>query len=217
MLSESSSLVRTISERIAAAGADPNFYFRDSVEIVVFGSVAAGLERQDSDIDVLCVGGCEGRLKTDRLDLLAISESKFQERHWQQSELAGHIYVYGIWLQGDSHASHFMGFSQECIEAKRRRVAAFMRRLPEAWEELGPDFRIKYLIKVRREAQRLIRIESHIAVPPTRVLDDVPPDAPERFEVCDRLRKLIGHQHPDFFAAFLKGMLREWDRPSVTD
>jgi hypothetical protein len=217
VLREPSSLVRTIGERIAAAGADPDFYFRDSVEIVVFGSVAAGLERQDSDIDVLCVGSCEGRLKTDRLDLLAISESKLQERRWQQSELAGHIYVYGIWLQGNSYASRFMGFSQECIEAKRRRMAAFIRRLPEVWEELDTDFRIKYLIKVRREAQRLIRIESHIAVPPTRVLDDVLPHAPERFEVCDRLRRLIRHQHPDFCEAFLKAMLREWDRPYVTD
>jgi hypothetical protein len=110
-----------------------------------------------------------------------------------------------------------MGFSKECIEVKRRRVTAFVRRLPEVWDELDWDFRIKYLIKVRRETQRLIRIESHIAVPPTRVLDEIPPHAPERFEVCDRLRRLSKPQHTDFWEAFLKAMLREWDRPYGTD
>jgi hypothetical protein len=39
---------------------------------------------------------------------------------------------------------------------------------------------------------------------------------PERLEVCDRLRRLIGPQHQDFYEAFLKAMLREWDRPYVT-
>jgi hypothetical protein len=217
MARECSSLLQTIGDRIVAAGADPYLYFRDSVEIVVFGSVAAGLERRNSDIDVLFVGSSEGKLKTDQLDLLAISESRSQEGRWRQSELAGHIYLYGIWLQGNSRATRFIGFSKECIEAKRRRVAAFVRRLPEVWHELDWDFKIKYLIKLRRETQRLIRIESHIAVPPTRVLDDIPPHASERLEVCDRLRRLSKHQHTDFWGPFLKAMLHEWDRPYAPD
>jgi len=143
----------------------PVSHLRDAVEIVVFGSVAVGLDRAESDIDVLCVGRHEGKVKTERLDLIWISQAMAEDPRWLGSELAGHIFQYGIWIRGTPRLARFSTVSEECVEAKRRRVAAFMRRLPEAWDELDRDFQIKYAIKVRRETQRLMLLELNLRSP----------------------------------------------------
>jgi predicted nucleotidyltransferase len=143
----------------------------ESTEIVVFGSRSVGLERADSDIDILCIGGFNLKLKTAHLDLNAIQTKETRESHWLNSELASHIAEYGSWIKGTPDWIVRVHIGEEAIEAKRRRVAAFMRALPDKWSGLYEGFREKYSIKLRRETQRLLFLERGEPIPPTKILD----------------------------------------------
>ena len=46
-----------------------------------------------------------------------------------------------------------------------------MRHLPGSWHALEDSFRVKYSVKVRREAQRLLLLRRDVPIPPTRMLD----------------------------------------------
>ncbi len=73
--------------------------------------------------------------------------------------------------QGDAKVERGSPDGRQAADTKRRRVAAFMKHLPESWSKLEEGFRNKYSVKVRREAQRLLLLEREIAIPPTRLLD----------------------------------------------
>jgi predicted nucleotidyltransferase len=143
----------------------------ESTEIVVFGSRSVGLERADSDIDVLCIGNFNFKLKTAQLDLNAIRAREVGETHWLNSELASHIAHYGTWIRGVPEWIDRVEIGQSVVQAKRRRLAAFMRALPDRWRGLEEGFRQKYATKLRRETQRLLLLERGTPIPPTRMLD----------------------------------------------
>jgi hypothetical protein len=162
--------------------------FEESREIVVFGSRSFGLERADSDIDILCIGELDFRLKTTRLDLIAMPVKAITNMRWLGSELASHIVEYGTWIKGTCRWRSDVHLGNAAVENKRRRIAAFMRALPDAWITLDECFRRKYATKLRRETQRLLLMERGTPIPPTKILDSFW-DSFSRspFEVRDRL------------------------------
>ena len=59
----------------------------EASEVVVFGSMSVGIDRPDSDIDVLCIGGGDRKLKTKKLDLIIVPAETPDSPLWLQSEL----------------------------------------------------------------------------------------------------------------------------------
>ncbi|MGA8086703.1 MAG: nucleotidyltransferase domain-containing protein [Terracidiphilus sp.] len=142
-----------------------------STAIVIFGSRASGLERADSDLDVLCIGGTLWRLKSRELDINMVPLKWANNSRWLGTELASHISTYGRWVKGGPEWLLGARISPEAVNSKRRRLAAFMRTLPLLWDGLLDEFRLKYAIKLRREAQRLLLLEQNVSIPPTRAID----------------------------------------------
>ena len=146
-------------------------YVNQASEVIVFGSMSARLERPNSDIDVLCIGDCEYKLKTDLLDMIVVSSEATQSGRWLQSELATHVAKYGIWISGVSVWKGEVSVGPAAVDEKRRRVSAFIKSLQNSWFRLDRRFHTKYSVKLRRETQRLLLLERGIAVPPTSILD----------------------------------------------
>ena len=144
----------------------------ESDEIVIFGSRSAGLERPNSDIDILCIGRSGQKLKTASLDLIVVHPDEVQKANWLGNELASHIARYGTWMKGNPEWVKDVRIGSAAVDAKQRRIAAFLRALPARWENFDDSFRQKYTTKLRREPQRLLLLARGIAIPPTRVLDE---------------------------------------------
>ena len=179
----------------------------DSLEVVIFGSMSVGLERSDSDIDILCVGKDDYQLKSNGIDLIVISSESTNSPIWLESELASHIVEYGTWIKGSSRWKDDVHIGRRAIQNKRRRVAAFIKALADSWFRLDTGFRVKYSVKLRRETQRLLLLERGTPVPATKILDTfwnsvaLSPD-----EVHDRLRGLTCSA-PNSFAEDLIGRI----------
>jgi hypothetical protein len=109
------------------------------------------------------------------MDLVVRTEKELLSPDWLKSELAGHIAVYGRWLQGvggwRARALELVRESNDAAEAKQRRVDRLASGLRKYWDRLTPDFRRRNLITLRREKQRFELLRSGFAVPPTRLLD----------------------------------------------
>jgi predicted nucleotidyltransferase len=163
-------LCEILNQRLSNVKGAHNYVNRAS-EVVVFGSMSAGLERPDSDIDVLCVGDCEYKLKADLIDLIVVPSETTQSARWLQSELATHVGKYGIWIGGVSFWKEKVRVGPRAVDEKRHRVSAFIKSLQSSWFRLDGRFHLKYSIKLRRETQRLLLLERGIAVPPTSILD----------------------------------------------
>jgi predicted nucleotidyltransferase len=172
MLRNRERLTQIAMERLAASGHRAQQCFSEASEIVIFGSMSVGLERLASDIDLLCIGRRDFTLKTHSLDLIALKVETTTSAGWLESELASHIAEYGTWLKGSPEWCSEVQIGQNAISEKRRRIAAFMKALPNSWSGLDEVFRVKYSVKLRRETQRLLLLEKGVSVPPTRVLDD---------------------------------------------
>jgi predicted nucleotidyltransferase len=195
-------LKRMIEERVSSSL--QRALIDNASEIVVFGSVAAGLSRAQSDLDLLVISGTGSSNKSPRLDIVGLSVENSESYRWRSSELASHIYRYGIWL-GNSKTWEEVRLSQDAIDAKERRVRAFLSALPRSWNNLDETFKTKYAYKLRRESQRLILMESNIPIPPTRVLDEA---WEENFgsenSVLDRLHKINPSDSNQMFDDLLK-------------
>ncbi len=160
------------------SGIDFQTLTEQCAELVVFGSQAAGLQTQVSDLDVLAVGadGVVPKLaRGSHIDLVFRTVEDLQSPEWLNSELAGHIAVYGRWLQGvgdwRERVLDSLGRSNDAAEAKLRRVDRLVCGLRKHWDRLTPDFRRRNLLTLRREKQRYALLHSGLAVPPTRLLD----------------------------------------------
>jgi Nucleotidyltransferase domain len=171
MLKNRDSLATILNERLGQAPPCAKQAVDQASEIIVFGSMSTGLEREDSDMDVLCVSSFDYKLKSKPLDLIVVSRGAMESSVWLQTELANHIAKYGTWIKGSSQWRDKVHIGPKTVWEKRRRVSAFMRSLQESWFRLEECFRLKYSTKVRRETQRLMLLERNIPVPPTRVLD----------------------------------------------
>lgn len=204
MLRTKDCLTQIILGRISAIGRAPQSYFDEASEVIVFGSMAVGLDRADSDVDVMCFGGPESKLKTDLLDLIVFPQRATRSPAWLRSELAFHVRHYGVWIKGTPDWIDRAQIGQQAIGEKRRRVEAFMRHLPDSWSRLDEGFRIKYSIKVRREAQRLLLLSRRVPVPPTRMLDTCWGDfSASQHELHELLHGLASHGQGEFSRQFL--------------
>lgn len=185
-------LKHLLIERLTEIGLDSARIFDEASEVIVFGSMAVGISRTDSDIDVLCIGEGQYKIKRPFLDLIGVPVREANSKEWLQGELASHVAKYGTWLKGAPQWLHAVRIGPSVVAQKRRRIRRFMRFLPLAWSRLEPCFREKYSIKLRRETQRLILLEQRIPVPPTKVLDDSWTTTLARppYEVIYRLRQL---------------------------
>lgn len=192
-------LAEVMSQRLRKAGLTLPHYFDEASEVIIFGSMSAELERPDSDIDVLCIGGRDYKFKSKLLDLIVVPLQATKDRDWLQSELATHVGRYGVWIKGKPQWARDVRIGPKAINHKCRRVSAFMNSLQISWFRLDGCFRIKYSVKLRREAQRLILLEQGIPVPPTRILDDSWPSiSTSTHDVCDRLREFASESRSHF-------------------
>lgn len=124
-----------------------------------------------SDLDVLIVSDGEGRLKRGGLDLVYVSREALSSPRWLNSELAGHISHYGVWLKGDGEWRANVSVSDDASEEKERRVRSLLCSLAQSWSRLHPCFQRKYRVTIRRELQRMLLLRNAVAVPPTPCLD----------------------------------------------
>ena len=171
MLRTKDRLTRIAVTRLAAGGDGAQRSFDQAREVIVFGSMAVGLERPGSDIDILCIGALDFKLKTNSLDLIGIPAAATTHSPWLQSELASHVKEYGTWVKGSPQWGTGVSIGQKAIDEKRLRIRAFMKSLPDSWLKLDEVFRVKYSVKLRRETQRLLLLERGVPVPATRILD----------------------------------------------
>ena len=140
-------------------------------QVVLFGSHAVGLSRENSDWDLLCVGHGHTR-RSKRLDLVWVTPEHLRSDTWLGSELATHIASYGRWLLGEDNWSDRTYISDESILRKRCALARQLDTVKRYWGHLTPGFRKKYEHRLRRNVQRLHYLLAGWPVPPTRLLDD---------------------------------------------
>lgn len=188
MRRDKASLVEVLSQRLRRGGPPAQRCFDEASEVIVFGSMSVGLDRPGSDMDVLCIGGRDYKLKSKLLDLIAVPLEATRSPAWLQGELATHVGAYGTWIKGTPRWKGDVSVGSRTIDEKRRRVSAFMRALQSSWFKLEECFRAKYSIKLRRETQRLMVLERGVPVPPTRMLDEAWASiAVSPNDVCGRL------------------------------
>lgn len=186
-----------------------------SIEVVIFGSMSVGLQRPDSDIDILLICNDEYRVKNKGLDLIAITRETTRSPMWLESELASHIAEYGNWILGTSSWKRDVHIGPRAIANKHRRIIAFLTALGNKWDWLDPVFRDKYSVKLRREVQRLLLLERRTSIPPTKVLDSFWDDAKVfPSEVRNRL-ELFTATSNSAFRADLMGRIDAFFRENV--
>jgi hypothetical protein len=192
-------LVEVLRQRLGCAGLHAQQYFDQASEVIVFGSMSAGIDRADSDMDVLSISTCAYKYKSRFLDLVGVPSQATRSRAWLQSELATHVGKYGTWVKGTPEWVSETSVGARVVYEKRSRISAFMRSLEKSWSRLDECFRAKYSVKLRRETQRLTLLERGVPVPPTRILDyywaaaSISPS-----EVLDHLRQTASPPCGDF-------------------
>ena len=166
----SGDLTEFLFRRMLRAGLEESF--AHASEIVVFGSRATNLETHASDIDVLLVLPSELTHKDSWIDVIGLTPRIRNSQEWMNDEIASHIREYGVWLRGSPNWTENNQISQSAIDRKVARIKKYLRSLPHSWLKLDEVYRNKYALKLRRETQRLIFLESQRGVPPTRLLDE---------------------------------------------
>jgi len=139
-------------------------------EVVLFGSRATGPIRRESDWDLLCIG--EGKTRRHgRVHLVWLPSRVLETPTWLGSELANHVVTYGEWVCGEGSWIPRVHASVEAARAKRRKLSARLGAVRAAWDLLAPAYRDKHVAIVRRELQRLHKLELGLPVPPAPTLD----------------------------------------------
>lgn len=139
-------------------------------EVILFGSRAAGLDRQTSDWDVLCIGAGKPRA-TQHIDLLWLSHSERNRPEWLSSELAGHVAKWGQWLHGSPDWIEYVRPGNHAVAQKSRRITARAAALARTWHALTPAHQHKHLSLLRRDLQRHLLLQRRAPVPPSVLLD----------------------------------------------
>jgi hypothetical protein len=170
---ESADLTERLAAAVGLAGLNWPTVLRNSDEVVVFGSTAAGVASPSSDIDVLCVGYGH-RFKTGALELITKTHEEIRTEPWLGSELAGHIATYGVWLKGESSWVQEICVGDHAILKKRRRLYRLIASGGRHWNHLAPAFQARHLTTVRRELKRFSLLTRSVSIPPTPFLDRCP-------------------------------------------
>jgi hypothetical protein len=144
---------------------------RSAEQIILFGSRAARVERDDSDWDLLCVGSGRSRA-TPALDLIWVEPRDLDSEAWLTGELAGHVAHYGCWLEGTPGWTRGVACGTAAAVRKARRLASRLTALERAWRLLPPPNRSRHRLLVRRDLQRYELLARGEPVPPSRLLDE---------------------------------------------
>jgi predicted nucleotidyltransferase len=139
-------------------------------EIVLFGSWAVGAETPSADMDLFCVGQSL-RKKTALLDLVCYPSSVVTGERWLGSELANHIASFGVWLCGESTWRTRTFVSGRSLAYKRVLIRGRMTGTQRLWRSLGDEYRVKHVVKLRRDIQRLALMKAGRPVEPSPWLD----------------------------------------------
>jgi Nucleotidyltransferase domain len=177
------------------------------VQIVLFGSRAVGAETKHSDVDLLCVGFGR-RLKTDEVDLVWYTPEFILIPKWLGSELASHIAEFGVWLHGEDNWSKLVKISEDAIDFKRHLICRRIAAMERTWQQLAPDYRVKHVVKLRRDLQRFLILKAGRAIPATPTLDDQWVRMGSNSEAF--LELLSDSKEPDLIAADQLRMIREY-------
>lgn len=166
--------VRALRERVQWFAKNEKLSLEDllsaSADVIVFGSRAAGLERANSDLDILVIGPTKLKKKHGLFDFICVSESDANSLAWQHSEIFRHIDAYGISLMHDRALINAV-IDDHAANRKRHRIESLIPKLLDSWDSLNDGYKVKYLTKLRREFQRFQLLESGSPVPPTAFLD----------------------------------------------
>ena len=170
MKSVFSHLQSVVRDAFNAVGIEWDSIVAVSNQIIAFGSIVGGLNRSDSDIDILCVGSSD-RLRKSGLDIQSLSLVECSEAIWLEAELATHIAAYGMWLYGSDSWTEDAKITSHTISLKNDVISVRILALSKQWHSLGEAFRKKHAVKVRRDLQRLWLLSIGQPVVPTRILD----------------------------------------------
>lgn len=155
-------------------------------QIILFGSRAAGVSRESSDFDLMCIGSGLSRLDPS-LDLLFVTPEDCRRKRWLGSELAGHIARYGQWLMGEPDWVHRVRPSLDAKERKAEKLRRKLRAVEESFPLLDALYREKHFTLIRRDLQRHELLAQGEPVPPTPLLDQAWARIPHAREELERL------------------------------
>lgn len=169
-MNSSQNFVETIGGIVESNGISWRGVLEVATEVVVFGSWAVSMNRKESDVDLLCVG--EGkRTKSASVDIVWTSSDSVNAKKWLGSELANHIAKYGIWILGEGRWKESVYISDDAIQFKKYLIETRVATLEKVWNTLDDNYRVKHVVKVRRDIQRLCLMMSGRAVEASPMLD----------------------------------------------
>lgn len=170
----------TFVHALGTAGIHQQELFAHAAEVILFGSRAAGCARQDSDWDVLVIGG--PRLRGRHTGLLDLVWVQSASGHWLGTDLAIHAAHFGRWLHGEGDWRHRVRFDLAAV-TKEAVLQRDLRQLVAYWNRLSEHRRLPHARRVRRNAQRLMMLRRSVPVPPTAWLDRQWNDLTDRGEI----------------------------------
>lgn len=152
---------------------------QSSMAVFLFGSRAAGCEREDSDWDLLCIGNGRSRMRQG-LDLIWIPADRAEDVRWRDTELASHVAAWGCCLHGEDHWVRGALPGPRAVHGKAQILEGRIRALPRNHRWPSERFRRQRIEDLRREVQRYWLLADGVAVPPSARLDHRWQDEAER-------------------------------------
>jgi hypothetical protein len=140
-------------------------------QIILFGSRAANVAKEQSDWDLLLIGDGKA-VHTRHLDLIWVSPETIRSRRWLGSELASHVAAYGEWMVGPDEWRRNVCVSPAAVERKRSSIEFRFEELRRVWPSLLAAAKARHMTLLRRDVQRLTLLCAGEAVPPSHYLDD---------------------------------------------
>jgi hypothetical protein len=163
MNARNNQLLKKARETARVAGLNWGAIDQQAKQIIVYGSRATSAHKRTSDLDLLCVGHGR-RFKSKKIHIIWIPETRLRSKRWLGSELATHIAAYGKWIKGDNTWAVSSRPNSYAIQLISERVLERALALREHWPFLLPVYRIKHLIRLRRDLQRYVLM--HAGRPP---------------------------------------------------
>jgi hypothetical protein len=140
-------------------------------QIILFGSRAANVAKDESDWDLLLVGDGKA-VRTRHLDIIWVSPEMILSDLWLGSELASHVAAFGQWMIGPDEWCRNVHISAAAVERKRTGVEFQFEELSKVWPSLLPRAKTRHMTRLRRDIQRLMLLSAGEAIPPSHYLDN---------------------------------------------
>jgi hypothetical protein len=138
-------------------------------EVVVFGSCAAGLAEDDSDLDILCIGSGMS-VHSPEFDLVWLPREKTHSAEWLQSELANHVGEFGVWMKGESGWRGSQCITSHTLMRKMRMIARRLKGVMKAKSFFSSSELEREITIVQRDMIRLELMRRGLPVPPRQML-----------------------------------------------